>query len=72
MLALSGGRSVAKDENAFASMRFDWRVEGPAEKCDRNCRIWVSAVGIITEDTPRDFDKFAQEHDLQGATLVLN
>jgi hypothetical protein len=29
-------------------------------------------VGIITEDTPRDFDKFAQEHDLQGATLVLN
>jgi hypothetical protein len=72
MLAVSGDRSVAKDENAAASMRFDWRVEGPAEKCDRSCRIWVSAVGVITDDTPRDFDKFAQEHDLQGATLVLN
>jgi hypothetical protein len=71
MLVLSSDRSVAKDDNSAASMRFDWRVEGPAEKCDRNCRIWVSAVGIITEDTPRDFDKFAKEHDLQGATLVL-
>ena len=72
MLALSSDRSVAKDDNPVASMRFDWRVEGPAEKCDRNCRIWVSAVGIITEDTPRDFEKFAKEHDLHGATLVLD
>jgi hypothetical protein len=72
MLALSNDRSVAKDDNAAASMRFDWRVEGPADKCDRNCRIWVSAVGVITEDTPRDFDKFASEHDLHGGTIVLD
>jgi hypothetical protein len=76
MLVLTNDHSVAKDDAKAdakaASMRFEWRAEGPAEKCDRNCRIWVSAVGVITDDSPRDFNKFAKENDLRGATLVLD
>jgi len=34
-------------------MRFSW-VE-----CQPNCRGWISAVGIVTTDTPKDFDRFA-------------
>jgi hypothetical protein len=28
--------------------------------CQPNCRGWVSAVGIVTADSPRDFDEFAR------------
>jgi hypothetical protein len=48
-------------------MRFEWRREGPAESCGANCRIWISAVGYITADTPREFEAFAgtpREHFL--------
>jgi hypothetical protein len=76
MLVLTNDRSVAKDDvkadTKGASMRFEWRAEGPAEKCDRNCRIWVSAVGVITDDSLRDFNRFAKEHELRGATIVLD
>jgi hypothetical protein len=33
---------------------------------------WISAVGIITSDTPKDFAEFADEHDLTGRTIVLD
>jgi len=35
-------------------MKFNWVA------CDPNCRGWVSAVGIITADTPRDFEEFSR------------
>jgi hypothetical protein len=47
-------------------MRFSW-VE-----CQPNCRGWLSAVGIVTTDTPKDFDQFAQGRQLEGATIVLD
>jgi len=47
-------------------MRFNW-VE-----CRPDCRGWVSAVGIVTADSPRDFDEFARGRDLSGATIVLD
>jgi len=53
-------------------MRFDLRQEGPAQSCGAKCRLWVSAAGAITADTPRDFQLFAQDHDLTGATVVLD
>ena len=46
-------------------MRFSWVA------CDPNCG-WVSAVGIVTGDTPKDFEDFAKGRDLNGATLVLD
>ena len=72
MLALTNGRSAAKDESRSTSMRFEWRTEGPVEKCGQYCRTWVSAAGVITDDTARDFEKFAKVNDLRGATLALD
>src|SRR5215211_2681994 len=40
--------------------------------CQPNCRGWVSAVGIVTADSPRDFDEFARGRQLGGATIVLD
>ncbi|MGR4928029.1 hypothetical protein ACIPUD_14705 [Bradyrhizobium sp. CAR08] len=47
-------------------MKFSWIA------CQPNCRGWVSAVGIVTADTPRAFDEFALGRQLDGATIVLN
>jgi len=47
-------------------MRFSWAACGP------DCRGWVSAVGIVTADTPQDFEEFARGRELKGATLVLD
>src|SRR3954470_8830617 len=47
-------------------MKFSWIA------CQPNCRGWVSAVGIVTADTPRDFDEFARGRQLGGATIVLD
>ncbi|MCK1430642.1 hypothetical protein IVB50_26255 [Bradyrhizobium sp. 87] len=47
-------------------MKFSWIA------CQRNCRGWVSAVGIVTADTPRVFDEFALGRQLDGATIVLD
>jgi hypothetical protein len=55
-----------------APMRFEWVREGPADACKDKCREWVSAVGDITPDTPRDFVALAQTRDLRGATIVLD
>src|SRR5947208_6730498 len=40
--------------------------------CQPNCRGWVSAVGVVTADSPRDFDEFARDRQLGGATIVLD
>ncbi len=47
-------------------MRFSWNV------CQPNCKGWVSAVGIVTADSPGDFDEFARGRQLAGATIVLD
>ena len=49
-------------------MRFSWVA------CQPNCKGggWVSAVGIVTSDSPRDFDEFARGRQLGGATFVLD
>ncbi len=47
-------------------MKFSWVA------CQPNCRGWVSAVGIITADSPKEFDEFARGRQLNGATIVLD
>jgi hypothetical protein len=47
-------------------MHFTWVA------CEPNCGGWIGAVGIVTGDTPRDFDEFARGRDLGGATIVLD
>ena len=53
-------------EERKTPMKFSW------VDCQPNCRGWISAVGIVTTDTPKDFDDFAHGRRLGGATLVLD
>ena len=53
-------------------MQFEMRLEGPAESCRPKCRTWVSAIGAITTDTPREFEKFARNRNLRGTPIVLD
>jgi hypothetical protein len=68
LLAASGGSALAAGamEERKLPMRFSWMA------CEPNCRGWVSAVGIVTADSPREFDTFAQGRELRGATIVLD
>ncbi len=47
-------------------MHFSWVA------CQPDCKGWVSAVGIVTSDSPREFDEFARDRQLGGATIVLD
>ena len=53
-------------------MTFEWRREGPADVCGAKCRSWVSAVGAITAETPRQFETFARTNDLRGAVIAFD
>ncbi|SDD14017.1 hypothetical protein SAMN05216337_100833 [Bradyrhizobium brasilense] len=66
--AMAGGSAQANStlEERKLPMKFSWIA------CQPNCRGWVSAVGIITADSPREFDEFARGRQLNGATVVLD
>jgi hypothetical protein len=53
-------------------MHFALRVQGPADACGTDCKLFIAASGAITADTPRQFLAFAQSHDLTGATVVID
>jgi hypothetical protein len=57
--------SVTLEERKLP-MRFTWVA------CEPNCRGWITAVGIVTADSPKDFDDFARGRQLGGATIVLD
>src|SRR6202035_4382399 len=65
MLGGSAHAGIALEERKLP-MKFSWVA------CQPNCRGWVSAVGIVTSDSPKDFEDFAREHKLDGATVVLD
>ncbi|WP_439392809.1 hypothetical protein ACRQ5Q_26475 [Bradyrhizobium sp. PMVTL-01] len=67
MAVLSGSvqAGVALEERKLP-MKFTW------VDCQPNCRGWVSATGIVTDDSPGDFDEFARGRQLGGATIVLD
>jgi hypothetical protein len=62
----TSARAGAALEERKLPMKFSWI------DCQPNCRGWVSAVGIITADSPREFDEFARGRQLGGATIVLD
>jgi len=47
-------------------MHFNWVA------CQPDCKGWVSAIGIVTADSPREFEEFARGRQLAGATIVLD
>src|SRR5260370_9296380 len=68
VLATLGGSAHAGVtlEERKLPMRFIWRA------CQPNCRGWVSAVGSVTADSPREFDEFARGRQLGGASIWLD
>src|ERR1700694_5975989 len=63
-----GGPLALTEDNG--PMRFEWRHEGP--DCGAQCRTWISAIGYISSDTPREFDAFAQDPKVRGAVIVFD
>lgn len=53
-------------------MQFVLAQEGPADGCGIKCRSLLFAAGMITADTPRQFENFAADHAVRGATVVLD
>jgi hypothetical protein len=68
MLIALGGSAHAGGtlEERKLPMQFGWVA------CQPRCGGWVSAVGIVTSESPQDFDDFARGRDLRGATVVLD
>jgi hypothetical protein len=65
MLSSSAHAGVALEARKLP-MKFSWVA------CQPNCGGWVSAVGVVTADTPGDFDEFARGRQLRGTTIVLD
>ena len=68
LVAMLGGSAfagVALEERKLP-MKFSWI------SCQPNCGGWVSAVGVVTANTPGDFDEFARGRQLRGTTIVLD
>ena len=61
-----------QDDLSVLPMRFALHQEGPADGCTSNCRLFISASGMITADTPRDFDNVVRDRDVRGATIVFD
>src|SRR4051794_35107343 len=75
LCTLGGGAIATRVEWAHAGssleerkmpMKFSWIA------CQPDCPGWVSGVGVVTADSPADFDAFARGRKLEGATLVLD
>ena len=75
LCTLGGGVLATRVEWAHAGssleerkmpMKFSWVA------CQPDCPGWVSAVGIVTADSPADFEAFARGRKLEGATMVLD
>ncbi len=64
--------AASRGSDRTLPMRFELRQEGPAQTCGSKCRLFITANGAITADTPRDFELFARDRDLTGASVVLD
>jgi hypothetical protein len=70
------GASKSESASNTLPMGFDLLTEGPTDACGTSCRQLLSASGMVTADTPRQFLAFVRDNSLQGArapnvTVVL-
>ena len=72
-LALAGDtRQIASTvEQRKQPMTFTW-YGARHDACEPDCRDWIAAVGVVTNDTPRQFAAFARGRKVTGATVVLD
>jgi hypothetical protein len=66
LVAMGSAHAGVALEERKLPMKFNWVA------CQPNCRGWVSAVGVVTADSPKDFDEFARGRQLGGVTIVLD
>ena len=68
LFAPDNGRAHANGalEERKMPMRFVWN------ECEAECKGFISAIGIVTSDTPKDFDDFARGRNLVNAAIVLD
>jgi hypothetical protein len=72
VLAGDAPQSVAPTlEQRKLPMTFDWHAARTGA-CEPDCRNWISAVGVVTNDTPKVFNAFAKTRAVRGATMVLD
>lgn len=64
--------TTAKANDRTQPMRFDLRRQFPADQCGDKCATWISASGVITADSARDFKSFMQGRNLRAVTVVLD
>jgi hypothetical protein len=70
------GASKSETASNTLPMGFDLLTEGPTDVCVTSCRQLVSASGMVTAETPRQFLALVRDNSLQGAraanvTVVL-
>jgi hypothetical protein len=69
-VALDGAVHAASSlEERKLPMKFTWNQD---RACAPSCKGWISATGIVTADTYRQFEDLAKERDLRGTTIVLD
>jgi hypothetical protein len=72
-LALGAVSSVTPTFAGSRSLPMQFQLRQDASQdCADKCRLFISAAGAITADTPNVFRKFANGHNLQDATIVLD
>src|SRR5262245_16659190 len=70
--AFAADRLTVADPGDPLPMRFALHREGPSDQCRTSCRTWISAVGVITAQTAREFDRFARDNKIRGDTIALD
>ncbi len=71
-LPVVAGTPELPDNPRILPMQFVLAQEGPADSCGTKCRSLLFAAGMITADTPRQFETFAADHNVRGATVVID
>jgi hypothetical protein len=71
-LSVLSGAPRQQEDLSTLPMRFALHQEGPGDACSASCRVLISASGMITADTPRDFNDFVHSRNVRGATVVLD
>ena len=59
---ISDPKAASAADRRGQPMQFELLREGPAEACGSSCGAWVSAISVITADTPDAFERFAEQH----------
>jgi len=66
-IAVTADAPATTTAGNVSPMTFSLMTEGPADACGARCRPLIVASGMITADTPRQFQTFVRDNAVQGA-----